>query len=437
MRNSGGPGILVLSAAREPPVRVWFRRLENGMMRVFGKRIGLWSVLMLCWMAASLASAARLTATGQAVLEEGRYEQARRAAEEDALRQIAAQASIRVSSESRLDRGQLAQDRVRIWSDAEIRGARVIGERVENGILHLTMAADVADSTRASCSLAAGNGYRKQVAMLGFVLQDPAQALVGQMQDLDRTLPGYLARELEASGHLIMLEATHLRLYEDAANAPARVDARQVLGRGLQPAHHLGAQYLVSGVVRDLSLRSPEHFRPSAWNNGLLALGMRDTSRAFEVEVFVHDGFSGELIHRKRYRTQGNWHQAANQAAPFASDRFWQLEYGKQVRSLLDGLVLDLGERLRCLPFVTRITRVDGNLLQFDAGSTAGIRQGDELRVYRTSEFHDAQLRRGVEIRDLEQIVKVMHVQPDFALGRLEVDARRLNIQADDLLIAW
>src|SRR5690606_48511 len=198
-----------------------------------------------------------------------------------------------------------------------------------------------------------------------------------------------------------------------------------------------GVQFVISGVVRNIGVRAPESFQRSAWNNALRGLGMRDTERSFAVELFVHDGFSGEVIYQQRYQTSGNWHLAPDQAVPFASAGFWRVEYGKAVQRLLGDLVADVDEHLRCLPFMTRITRAQGDLLQFNAGGNTGVRPGDELQVYRASETYDAQLQKGMELTDAQVSLKVIQVQPGFAQGRLEVDAGRVNIQADDVLIAW
>ena len=383
------------------------------------------------------ARAEWMTATGQAEVQAGQYDTARRAAQEDALRQIAWRANAEVSSESRMEQGQLTLDRVSVRSNAQIRNVRVIDEQVLGNLLKLTVVADVTSSKVLACEPGAANGYRKQVAVLAFALEQPAQANFGGLEDIDRSLAGVLVRGLNETGHALALEASHLRLYNDLINAPATANDRQALQYAVQAARSLGSQFVVSGVIRDLGVRSPEHFKQSAWQTGLRLLGMRDRQRAFAVEIFVHDGFSGVVVYRHLYRTQVEWHAEPNLKVGFGTDAFWQLEYGKAVRKLLSQAVAEVTEHLRCMPFMTRITRVSGDLLQFGSGANNGVKPGDELRVYRAAEVFDAQQMRHTELTDVELALKVTQVQPGFAQGRLEVDAGRANIQPDDLLVAW
>ena len=394
-------------------------------------------IALVLLLGASWCQAAWMTATGRAEVVAGQYDLARQAARDDALRQLALGTQARVSSESAVEQGQLTRDRLNVRSDVQIRGTRILDEQVSGNMMTLTLAADVVSLPAATCAANTANGYRKPVAVLGFALQHPEQALIGQLQNVDRALSGVLTQALNERGHMLALEASHLRLYEDPTNAPARQTDRQTLTQALETAKHLGVQFVISGVVRNIGVRAPESFQRSAWNNALRGLGMRDTERSFEVELFVHDGFSGEVIYQQRYQTSGNWHLAPDQAVPFASAGFWRVEYGKAVQRLLGDLVADVDEHLRCLPFMTRITRAQGDLLQFNAGGNTGVRPGDELQVYRASETYDAQLQKGMELTDAQVSLKVIQVQPGFAQGRLEVDAGRVNIQADDVLIAW
>src|SRR5690554_91754 len=383
------------------------------------------------------AMAEWVTVTGRAQIQAGQYDEARRAAQEDALRQLSLSTNARVSSESNLEQGVLSLDRVTVRSDVRVRSLQVLDEQVEGNWMKLTVAADVITEAAPSCALTTANGYRKQVAILGFALQEPEQALIGQLQNIDRALPAVLTQTLNQRRHVLALQASHLGLYQEVVNAPARQNDRYMTTYAVDAAKELGVQFVVSGVVRDLGVRSPEHFQSTFWNNSLRRLGLRDTERAFAVEVFVHDAFSGDVIFQKTYRTSGNWHQEPTDTIGFATDAFWRMEYGKAVGQLLSEMVAEVDEHLRCLPFMTRITRAQEKELQFNAGANHGVKPGDLLRVYQAQKFHDAQLFRGTQLRDVNLTLRVTHVQPGFAQGLIEVDASRANIQQGDVLIAW
>src|SRR5690606_11820916 len=152
-------------------------------------------------------------------------------------------------------------------------------------------------------------------------------ALIGQLQNIDRALPAVLAETLNQRRHVLALQATHLGLYQEVVNAPSRYNDRHLITYAVDTAKALGDQFVVSGVVRDLGVRSPEHFQSTFWNNSLRRLGLRYTERVFAVEVFVHDAFSGYVIFQRTYRTSGNWHQEPTDAIGFATDAIWRMEY--------------------------------------------------------------------------------------------------------------
>ncbi len=97
----------------------------------------------------------------------------------------------------------------------------------------------------------------------------------------------------------------------------------------------------------------------------------------------------------------------------------------------------DLDDMLRCQPFMTRITRVKGRTLQFDSGANSGVRPGDKLALYRTLRLYEADLIQATELTNVKAALTVSQVHPGFSTGKIMVDAGRLNIQQDDLLIAW
>src|SRR5690606_9275462 len=216
------------------------------------RRIPFWCKLV-GWLGLSVLSLPALaewvTVTGQAQIQAGQYDEARRAAQEDALRQLSLSANAKVSSESSLEQGVLTLDRVSVRSDVRVRSLQVIDEQVRGDLMKLTVAADVITVDAPSCAVNTANGYRKQVALLGFALQEPEQALIGQLQNIDRALPAVLAETLNQRRHVLALQATHLGLYQDVANAPARYNDRHLITYAVDTAKALGVQLVVSGVV--------------------------------------------------------------------------------------------------------------------------------------------------------------------------------------------
>jgi hypothetical protein len=199
----------------------------------------------------------------------------------------------------------------------------------------------------------------------------------------------------------------------------------------------MGAQFVLSGVIRDTSMHDSEALKTSIWSVFKRSINRVDTRRSFALEVFVHDGFSGAIVFQEFYRLDANWDLTLNEPAPFGTPAFWNTAYGQAVGSMLDGIGGTLSEALHCQPFMTRIAKVNGKTLHFAAGANSGLRPGDKLNLYRSFSFYNAELLQYTELTDVKATLQVDQVQPDFARGELMVDAGRLNVQEDDILIAW
>ncbi len=380
-------------------------------------------------------------ATGKAVIENGRVDIARQSAREDALRQAAMQAGVRVYGHQSLRNGDLTEDRLDIMSHAYIRDVKVLDEKVKNQVLTMLVSANVEQLSH--CDSGAANGYRKKVAIAGFSVQNPGDAQYGNLYNIDRSLPAYLSRQLNHLGNTLVFENSHTRLYEDLNNAPTAFTHQRTLTKAVMVAREMGVQFVLSGVIRDMSVKNP-----GAMNNSpaaslrrafssLTGVGGYDRSRAFALEIFVHDGFNGSIVFQKFYRIERPWNEDLQSRIAFGSDAFWQSDYGKGVGDLLDNIAHELNEHLRCQPFITRISRVEGKTLYFSSGGSAGVRPGDKLSVYRTFQYSDSDQFQHTELTDMRTALKVNQVQPHFSRGSLTIEAGRLNIQEDDLLIAW
>lgn len=409
------------------------------------KRIVAWRCsLQVLWVFCCLSlpvSAAWVEATGEAVVVNDRVDLARQEAREDALRQAAMQAGVRVYGHQSLRDGDLSNDEVDVKSHAYMREIRVIDEQVKGNLLLLTLQANVEQLTE--CPSGAANNYKKNLAVVGFSVQNPAQAQYGQLGDVDRALPTYLAKQIGFLGQALVLENSQVRLYEDVINAPTSATQQRTLTNAVMVAKDMGVQFVLSGVIRDMALSDPESLNTSVMGSvrrglgSLTGWGGYNQGRTFALEVFLHDGFNGSIVFQKFYRVQAPWKESLEADLGFGTDAFWETHYGKEVGNLLDNIAHELSERVRCQPFITRISRVEGKTLHFGAGAASGIRPGDKLSVYRTFQFQDAAQTQQLELTDLRTALTVNQVQPHFSRGEISIEAGRLNIQEDDLLIAW
>ena len=385
------------------------------------------------------AEAITVEATGEAPLN-GAISYVREQALEDAMRQASLRAGAHVSSTQLMEHGVVSQDDVRIRSQAQLKNVEVLWEDQLNGIYQIAIRADV--TPEAMCP-ASTQRYRKAIAVAGLGLANPMQATLGRLENIEQDLPRLLVNTLNNHGAVHALDATRVSLFQDPRRAPSMETQQQRLTTSVALATQMGAQYVVSGVVRDLSMAGSAPNKTIAgeqrMNPWLTLVGLDSSShqRQFVMDVFVHDGLSGAMLFHRSYSAHGDWTRADTERTGFATPQFWQTPYGDEVRELLSGVVDDVDEVLRCQPFMARIVKARGNRLHIEASAGAGIRPGDKFQVYRTGTFYNLDLEPRTELSDMATEVVVKQVQPQFVVAEMQLSAEHLAIQRDDMVIAW
>lgn len=383
------------------------------------------------------ALAVQVVAEGRAAIINGDLLQARQAATRDASQAASLQAAAWVSSTQEIHNGVLSVDNLEIHTLGEVRNIEVLDEWLENQMLHVRIRAEVILDSQ--CPNGGDARLRKSVALTLFPLQQPAQANSGGLNDIQWQLPALLAQALAGAAGIEPLNLARHNLIAAPASAPTRQLPEGVLSNALTDSQVLGAQFIVSGVIRDLGMRNPVGPREP---NLLLDLYHRADYasqrhlRTLALDLFIHDGLSGELIEQRHYQTSGRWTRPTSERTGFATALFWQQEFGQQTRTLIDTMQQDLQEMLSCRPFSALISRTQGEEIWIGAGSTQGLRQGDRLKVYRRQTHYDDQLRAHTELVDTGVNLQLERVQPNQARGRIQGDTLSLNIQRDDLVIS-
>lgn len=393
-----------------------------------------WSLLlvtMLLPFQTSLVNAQVVEVVGRAPID-GAPSYARAEAMKDALYQASLQAGAQVSGMQLMKEGVISKDEVAVSTGADVRNVEVLWENVVDGVYLVSVRADVNEQ-----SLCPGQTqeYRKAIAVTGFGLARPQHATYGRLENIEQALPRWLASELNGQGLVHALDATRISLYQDPRRAPSAETAQQRLTTSVALATQLGAQYVVSGVVRDLSLAKEQ--KQSGFALSRLAGMSKARQREFVMDVFIHDGLSGAMLSQRTYRTQGEWNVRKNDYVGFATPDFWDTNYGGEVSSLLEKAADDLNQTLRCQPFMARIVKARGNRLHIEASAGAGIRPGDTFKVYRTGTLYNLDLEPRTELTDMAAEAVVKHVQPQFIVADLKQSAEHLAIQRDDMVIAW
>lgn len=384
---------------------------------------------------AGISQAAVLEGVGHGTIVNGDLETARAEAYQAALRDLALQYEARVSTRDTMENGVVTESHMQVAASARAHNARVVGEQRSGNLMRVTVRAEVSEA-QASCGTGEAAGLKKRVAVTGFPLLYPDQARIGRLDDAGEMLPQQVQARLREDGSVQVLSATSTRLFDDLLNAPTQQQGDNRLTNVVQVARELGAQFVVTGVIRDLGVADP-----SAWGTSVLdrmqrGIGVADQNRRFVVDLVVFDGFSGSPVYQQRFAASAEWNARPGASDGFGSEGFKQTAYGQSVNSTLDEMASAVTNALACQPFMTRITRVDGNRVTLASGATAGLRPGDQLNLYRSAQYLDS-LGGTPELTDTRLSVTLNNVHPDFSNGRMPQIGGQVNIQRDDIAIIW
>lgn len=372
---------------------------------------------------------------GHASIHNGDIDSARAQARQAALRDMALQYDARISNSDTVENGVLTNSRLRISSNVSARNVQVVDEFCSGQLLRLTLRANMT-AQQPGCGTGAAANLKKRVAITGFPLLHPDHARVGRLDDAGEMLPQQLQARLREAGSVQILAATRLQMYGDLLNAPTAQQDNNRLTNVRQLARELGAQFVVSGVIRDLNIADP-----SAWNTSVRArlkrsAGTADQSRRFVADMVIYDGFSGAPVYQQRFSARERWNAAPGSGRGFASAGFASTDYGQAVAKIMDEMASSITEALNCQPFMTRISRSDGDLATIESGATSGLRPSATLQVYRSAQHFEA-LDATPELSETGVTITLNNVHPEFASGKLSAHGGQTNIQQDDIAIVW
>lgn len=384
------------------------------------------------------AQAVTVEAEGRALIYNRDLDSARQQAINNAAQQALLQAGAYISSRQRVSDGIMMTDHLQVRMKGELQNIRVLDERVEGDQLQVRIRADV-DTDSGCAATPAGQHYLKSAAVAGFPIARSEQAAIGDLSGASSQIAAQLTAQIGSRDHLRALDASYLNVHPNPATASSRQTGNGNLTDALPAFRDLDVQFIVSGVVRDLSMYQPEKDNEGnvlrVWYDQLDYRG-RQHLRNFALDVFIHDGFTGALLFSRSYRVGGLWDTDRHVKTGFMTPAFLGTDYGQRVRQLLARISQDLDTAVRCEPFSTRILSTDGNRVTFNAGTITGIRPGDMLRVYRRSTLFDPQNQPHIRLEDTRATLVVNEVHPLFASGNLSQPANSLNIQQDDILMA-
>jgi hypothetical protein len=279
--------------------------------------------------------------------------------------------------------------------------------------------------------------YRKRILATAFPRVVQEQISDYETNDLDNGIPREINNLLMESNQFIGINATNIALYPRPDLAPETQERDPYQdSKIVKLAHKSGAQFVLSGVIRDLEIASDEYMNGSgiealvnSWERHLSG------KRNIGIDVYVHDGMSGALLLQRRYVDKSEGSVMIPASYTVGSDGFRTTETGKKITEIIDKASNDIQQTLNCYPFATRIADIKGNKVFIDAGAQEKLNVGDQLIVYGTAS-EGLHLEGGSSfITSDKQPVSVLTIQSvtaRYAIGTIEGSIGKLGIKVGD-----
>lgn len=285
------------------------------------------------------------------------------------------------------------------------------------------------------CPSADAQKYRKKLAVAGFPLEHPDQSVFGGLSNVGNAVSTSLYQRFEQSEQVQAFSAPQWQMYASRTAAPTMmVGPGNKLGKYSAVSREMGAQFVMSGVIRDVGINDP-----AAWNTDYgskikRALFSSDTSRNFELDITVHDGYTGRVVMEKRYSGSGRWDESRSDRISFGSPRFYETAYGQAVEKVLGDMTSDVIAQLDCQPMLVPIIEVTGKDLLLDVGTPSGLLPGAKMRLVR-AEHSLARPDEPAQLWDTDVELHIHSLSLDSARAWMPKLGSHINIQKGDYAV--
>ncbi|WP_174875786.1 flagellar assembly protein T N-terminal domain-containing protein [Vogesella oryzae] len=385
-------------------------------------------------------------AEGMASLEAGPLA-ARQAAIEDALRQIAMTRQGGVQGSSEVNNGTVTAESLMLGPVSLPGKTQVISESRRDGLLFVTVqldtdppatpaeAASSTDKASAACqrsTLPPGRFLARRLVTTYFSVEQPQQA--SDLGNISTWFPSELVRRLNRQRDVQALDAGNVTLFPDGKvqDPWQATDAVRDVGR------REGVQFVLAGRIIDNAITRNEP-RATMFGNvndmqqgvyytgpfaGLLGLSVRQVpvERRLGVEYWLYDAISGGVLLRDVVNREARGDVHVDSARLFDTAVLAQTDYGRLIDQTLGGIADKVRDTMQCLPFTTRVARVEGDRVFLAAGALDGLAVRDRLLLYKPRPATEVRRLDGQVLGVPEQVIgdlEIEQVQPRFAVARL------------------
>ncbi|MDR2365855.1 MAG: flagellar assembly protein T N-terminal domain-containing protein [Zoogloeaceae bacterium] len=391
--------------------------------------------------AATTARAAEVVVEGRALIGQDGLAAARELATRRALAQAAQSHSARVNAQFQVQEGR-AFEAAQVNASGCTRESQMMTEQVsgEELVVTLKVQVDACESPqeRAEEAQSCEKTYINRLLVTGFAFEFPEQLLVEQdgrllprvnQQRVEALTATELARALTNDGHVLAAFEGTVFPYASPARAPVlHLPPGSVEMPIVALARKQQAQYVLSGVYREFGLEKT----------------LTRHERVIDIEAFLHDGANGAVLARRHFQTEVSGSVWSNgvfsvfNTPAIGARAFRKTLIGEKWTALIEDIARWAGGQASCLPFIARVMKVEGHLLQLDAGAESRISSGDMmvLHILRQPPVFDLSPRLLGQEKQARATVLIRAVYPAFSIAELHEAPKELEVRPGDFVYA-
>lgn len=314
-------------------------------------------------------------AQGHASIDKGSVDIARTKAMENALKKALLVAGASVSSIQQVVNGLLTQDQLSIRASGSVNSIELIDELHSSKMISVTIRADIFPQEKKCFA----SDFKKSVLLTKSHLNHREQANIGNIYELDSAVISQLNQKLRSQGSysaskVLLKSSTEFSRLKNSFNE------EKIKQLSMSLANTTDTQYILFSEINDISFEKQRSNSWKIWQQGTYP-------RNFDFTVYLYNGMSGELIWQNGYQNTSTWDFNKREKVDINATIFWQSNYGKMISSLLDIMVNDIDENIRCEPSEGKILQVKGNQVVINLGQHHGVKVGDEFSLLHMSNF--------------------------------------------------
>lgn len=308
-------------------------------------------------------------ATGQAAIQRGDVNSARRAAIEDALQRATLFAGAKIESQQQVIQGILQHHHVSLSSSGELKQVQLISETQNNQQVTVTLKAHIL-SSGSQCNAQ----FRNPLLLTPIHLQARQDAIYGQLFQLGEHSSRQLSAHLNDFSPNLLLQ-NHADILH-----PAQLDVAAA-----EQFFEQGQQFILMATINDLSLGEK---LSKFWQSS-------QRERFFTLDVLLYDTFERRIRFQREYRTSSHWPDQDKSTPSSHSMAFWRMPYGQKIDQVLRSVALDIQQETQCQPLLAQIRQVRQQQIHINLGMVHGLKAGDHVRLIQVQrDPHHPEIRR-------------------------------------------